>query len=173
MYVNSGTKIKCKCLICNTIWNPYPRDILREHGCPTCSHKRGGSRRRKGHDDFISELAKVSPDIIVEGKYCNSKTKVACRCKKCGYVWNPIPNSLLSGKGCPNCAGRPQKDTKSFVKELSEKQPDIQVLGEYKNSRTPIKVRCRICGKEWETSPKSLLRGRSHKNATSIHSKLG
>jgi len=33
------------------------------------------------------------------------------------------------------------------------------VLGEYINTKTPIKVKCNKCGYEWEPVASSLLRG--------------
>ncbi len=159
-YINSATKIECKCQLCGTYWNASPSDLLEGHGCPTCGRKSSTNKRRKSHDDFVRELASINPDIIVEGQYYNSKANIACRCRTCGYVWSPVPNSLLSGKGCPNCAGRPKKDTSYFVEELSKKHPDIQVLGEYKNNRKGIRVKCKVCGHIWTPTPTSLLSGR-------------
>ena len=159
-YINSTTKIECVCKTCGGSWIAPPRDLLGGHGCPTCALKSRISKRSKGHDSFINELSGINPDVIVEGRYINSKTKIACRCKRCGYVWQPVPNSLLSGKGCPNCAGRPYKDTAIFSKELSQKYPNILVLGEYKNNRKGIKVQCRLCGHIWSPAPMTLLSGK-------------
>ena len=36
---------------------------------------------------------------------------------------------------------------------------NIIVLGEYKNSKTPIEVSCKKCGHVWKVSPNSLLSG--------------
>lgn len=43
------------------------------------------------------------------------------------------------------------------------KYPKIEVIGDYVNGTVKIKVRCRKCGKEWETQPKSLMRSKGCK----------
>ena len=52
-----------------------------------------------------------------------------------------------------------RKTTAQFKAELSRVNPDIEVLGEYKTSKSPIRVRCRVCGHEWEPQPGNLLGG--------------
>ena len=67
--------------------------------------------KKKTHEEYVSEVAAINPDIEVIGGYKNSRTTIEHRCKKCGNVWHPIPNNILSGKGCPECApsGKKQK----------------------------------------------------------------
>lgn len=38
-YKNSKTKLKCKCLIDNTIWYANPSNLLSGKGCPQCAKK--------------------------------------------------------------------------------------------------------------------------------------
>ena len=58
----------------------------------------------------------------------------------------------------------PRKKThEEFVEELSKINPNIEVLGEYKDSRTGIKCKCKVCGymgddkKDWTPRPDKLL----------------
>ena len=44
-----------------------------------------------------------------------------------------------------------------FVSKLRDKNPDITVVGEYRNINTKIRVRCNKCGHEWDVLPCSLL----------------
>lgn len=44
-----------------------------------------------------------------------------------------------------------------FVSRLKDKNPDITVVGEYRNINTKIMVRCDKCGHEWGVLPCSLL----------------
>lgn len=46
-----------------------------------------------------------------------------------------------------------------FVNEISIINPDIEVLGEYTNSREKIKVRCKICEHIWEVRANHLIQG--------------
>lgn len=42
-YVNSNTRISCKCRICGYEWSPVPSSILKGYGCKKCYHN---SRRK-------------------------------------------------------------------------------------------------------------------------------
>ena len=46
------------------------------------------------------------------------------------------------------------------MKDLNNVNPDIEVLGKYINSMTPILVKCKIDGYEWNAVPSRLLIGR-------------
>lgn len=52
-----------------------------------------------------------------------------------------------------------RKTTKEFIEEIKIKSPNIEIIGEYKNQRTRIKVRCKQCGREYMANPISLLVG--------------
>lgn len=55
-----------------------------------------------------------------------------------------------------------KRNTQEFKSDLKTKNPYIEVLGEYTNNITPILVRDKRCGHEWDTTnPNSLLRGTS------------
>ena len=55
------------------------------------------------------------------------------------------------------------------VKLYLDDEYDIELIGEYTGRHNSIKVRCKICGYEWEPRFSSLLRGSSHKNAKTMH----
>ena len=46
-----------------------------------------------------------------------------------------------------------------YVKQLSEINPDIEVVGRYEKSDIPLRFRCKTCGYEWEVKAYNLLRG--------------
>lgn len=52
------------------------------------------------------------------------------------------------------------KTQKQFKSELHNINPKIIVLGEYKNAKTHILVKCKTCGHKWKAIPSNLLRGR-------------
>src|SRR5699024_3877378 len=67
---------------------------------------------------------KKSPKpIILSDEYVNGKTKMKCKCKRCGFEWSAIWDSLSRGRGCPECAGN-QLNTiqrvEKYVLEISE-----------------------------------------------------
>ena len=121
--------------------------------------------KKKTHEDFISEMYIINPNIEIVGEYINIDTKIKCRCKKDGHEWYPRPNDLLhKGGGCPKCAlikqrERQLKTHEKFILELDKINKNIEVLGEYRAARIKLLCKCKICGCQWEVLPCSLLRG--------------
>ena len=98
-YVDSSTKIKCICNICGHEWETLPTSLLQGTGCPKCNI----AKQTKTHDQFIQQLEQVNPDIEVLSTYVNNKTRIKCKCRLDGHIWEATPNNLLSGQGCPKC----------------------------------------------------------------------
>lgn len=51
-----------------------------------------------------------------------------------------------------------RKTTEEFRAELEVNSPSIELLGEYINNRTKVKVRCKVCKNVYESAPTSLRR---------------
>lgn len=115
--------------------------------------------RKKSHEEFVDEIKIKHPNIHILGKYETSKSKILCKCKIDGYVWETIPNVLLRGHGCPKCSKCNRKSTEDFKIEMENKNPNIEIIGEYINSKEKIKCKCKICKEIWEVTPNHLLKG--------------
>lgn len=99
-------------------------------------------------------------EITLISKYKNTRTKVSVKCDVCGYEWNTQTNVLLNTKcGCPNCFGNAKKTTTTFISELEKINPNITILGEYINNKSPILCKCKIDQNQWESTPNNLLSG--------------
>ena len=109
--------------------------------------------------EFIRNVEMVNPNIEVIGSYINANTPITVRCKQCGYEWNASPSNLKNGSGCPRCKRKLKKTNEQFIQELSEVNSFVEPLEEYVGAHTKIKVRCEKCGREWFSSPNTLLRG--------------
>ena len=156
-YKNRNTKILCKCKKCGHEWETTPNCLLKGRGCPKCA-----GNIKLTHKEFMQKFYKQNKyahDIEILGTYINSTTKIKCKCKKDGYEWGVVPNSLLQGTGCPKCGGTGKLTHKEFINRLQQVNPNIQVLGTYTNNSTKIKCRCKIDGYEWEVKPNCLLSG--------------
>lgn len=162
-YIDSRTKIQCCCKICGNMWDGIPNELLRGSGCPNCTH----SRRKKTHEEFIAQLKNIHPNIEVLSKYLGAKQKIECRCKVCNNKWFTTPDHLLHRTGCVACKVRDNITIKrrpraprtheSFVDDMKDINPNIEILGKYFDNKTKIECRCLICGNEWNVLPKSLL----------------
>lgn len=161
-YINSRTKIECKCKICGHIWYPKAGEIK---GCPECDKLNRSNKLRKTHEQFIKELENINPYIEVLDKYINNNTKIECRCKKDGYIWKTRPRQLLSGNGCPKCweirnYTIQTKNNEQFIEEMKVVNHNVIILSEYKNSYTHVECMCKIDNHKWKATPTHLLRGR-------------
>ena len=162
-YVNSRSKVQCRCKKCGREW-AVRSDMVLVRGCPVCNNKRI-TKLNKSHEEFCGELKKVNPEVEVLEKYTSIDTKILVKCKKCGTTWNPIPYNLLKGHGCPICATRESAESSSktqedFIEEVSRFNPNVEIIGQYVNSKVNIKVRCRVCNHVWMANPSHLVRDR-------------
>ena len=123
----------------------------------------------KTHEQFLSEIKLVNPNIEVIGTYSRAVDRIKVRCKRCNLVWEPKAYSLTQGKGCPHCSAikgaknnagaTGAKDTETFKKQLNSVDPSIEVRGKYINNKSKIECRCNRCGNWWSARPDTLLRG--------------
>lgn len=158
-YKDCKTKIDCRCKIDGYEWSSNPNDLLRGHGCAKCA-----GIIKKTHEEFISELEKINPNIEALERYSSRDTKILCKCKIDGNTWYATPKTLLRGHGCPTCSKRHLSELKTkchadYEKELAHKNPKMKMLSEYKNSSEKILVQCQECNHEWWVSPTNLLNG--------------
>lgn len=119
IYTRAVDRIHVRCKRCGLFWEPKAYSLSQGKGCPHCSKiigaaKSKGSTGTKGIDAFKRQLALLNDSIEINGEYKNNKTKVECRCKRCGYVWYARPNSLLLNHGCPRC----MKSGTSFMEQF-------------------------------------------------------
>lgn len=108
---------------------------------------------------FVEKLKRINPNIAIIGEYTKAQEPIRAKCLVCGHEWDPTPNRLLVGKGCPNCAGNLRYTKKSFADSVLKINRDISIIGEYTGKRNRIDVKCDKCGHIWSPIGDSLLRG--------------
>lgn len=145
-------------------WKISPSSLYSGQGCPICAHIKTAEKLTHSHEQFIKELEKVNPNVIVLGKYVHNKEKILVKCKVCNNEWSPTPHSLLRGSGCPICGRREanKKMTmshKEFLNKIQNVNSEIEIIGEYAGVHNKIKLKCLKCSKEWEAEPNSILQG--------------
>lgn len=119
--------------------------------------------KRKTHERFIEEMKMINPTIKIIGKYITAKTRISCECSVCGHSWNPTPDSLIHGYGCPSCGNKKKADSQrksyeQFLNELKLVFPDVEILSEYISARKPIKYKCKKHNYIGNSTPDNLLR---------------
>ncbi len=118
---------------------------------------------KKSDEQFRNELYEINKDLIPLEPYINSKEKIKIKCICCGNVFSSSPSNLLASHGCSICARKSRHDTQCMTKNifksrLDKIQPNLVLLSDYYNSYTKVRVRCKICGNEYNAFPNNLLR---------------
>lgn len=136
--------------------------IKRGQGCRFCGKENKKSGRQKNLCDYnAKELTESKGLEFIKITRENSVLYVYYICPKhrqYGVQRTTLESIRRMKVGCTYCIGR-HKTTESFKAELVDKNPNIEVLGEYINAHTDILCRCLIDGHEWSPTPNDLLTG--------------
>lgn len=98
-YVNAKTPLLCKCNICKSVWKASATNLLRGRRCPKCFGK-----NKYSLEHFKGKLNSINSSIeVISDEYINNRTKLKCKCKLCGNIWEATPSHLLNGTACPEC----------------------------------------------------------------------
>jgi hypothetical protein len=125
-----------------------------------------GQRNKKyTQEEFVQLLKSKQPDVDVVGVYMGAHKPILLHCQKHDIYYSQHPSKALIGQsGCDICATikgkRHRKTHDTFVKELYELSPTIEILSLYINNNEHVKCRCRTCEHEWSASPSNLLAGK-------------
>lgn len=163
-YQDMLTKVHAKCLLCGNEWDVIPASLIRGLGCPKCAKLSTSRKLKKTNEQFVREVEISNNTVEVLDKYIDSHTKIRARCKIHNIIWECLPSALISGTGCPQCRNMKiqsalRKTHEQFVEEIHNVNPNINIVGQYINSRTKLNVKCRICSNEWSVIPCTLQRG--------------
>ena len=161
-YVDATTKIEHKCLIHDIIWKNTPSRMLMGVGCEKCHAEKIYKSKTRTHEEYVEQLKRVDPNILPLEKFITCTTPILHYCKKHNIQWKAIPDNVLRGHGCKECGNekigiKNAKIFKQYQEELYSKFPDIECIGEYVNSTTPVLHKCKKCGYEWMSQPTYIL----------------
>lgn len=123
--------------------------------------------KKKTHGEFVEELKKNNKhfnDIELLSEYTGVKNKISCRCKKCGYRWTTVAESLKMGCGCKLCGRERTKNLQirpldSFLDALHVKRDDIEYVCGYKSMKSVATFRCKKHNELFKTTPLNALGG--------------
>lgn len=164
-YAGTDTPILHRCKICGYRWPLRPARALCGNVCPNCSGK-----IRRTHEEYISQLAQIQPNIEVCEEYVSRHTKILHRCKLDGYEWRPTPGYFFMGGNCPVCVGKkigPAPEYKNSIwasncKEIfSRFMTEEQMKTTMPNSGKKIVMKCPDCGRPKSISPNNVYRTHS------------
>ena len=103
-YLSTRKKIKIRCPI-HGIFEQYPVDHLRGHGCNKCSIENRKILKKKDSNLFLSELLDLYGDRYSFDKviYSGASKKIIVTCPTHGD-FEIEANSFLKGHECPKCS---------------------------------------------------------------------
>ena len=164
-YINADTPILHRCKKHNMTWNISPASALRGAGCRECWIEKLREVRIKNKDDYILELANVSPHIKLIGEYINANTPIQHYCEIHQVSWDISPSNALRGQGCKECCKSKQslsllKTHEQYVLDLFNASSYVEVIENYIDAKTPILHRCLIDGFIWPMAPTNALSGK-------------
>lgn len=169
VYVNNRTDVCVTCRNHGDFWVKPTRHLYRNQGCPECSCKTQWSFE-KFFDELNNRLPHYLDDIEIvnyndictlsEDSFKIEKTEILLKCKIDGHIWKSCGKRMLLNQGCPQCGHRKCGDSlkiskDDFLNQVKEKNPNIlneYTIIEYKNSITPVIVKCNDCGYEFEAN---------------------
>lgn len=164
-YQNIFKKIKIVCPI-HGMFEQLPNNHLLGYGCKEC----GIEERRLTQEEFVKRSNKIHNNkydySLVD--YVNCRTKVKIICKRCGKIFEMVPQDHLDNHGCStcehiigssknrNCIG----DKELFIKKARAVHGDKYdyFFVEYVNRKTPVKIVCPEHGEFWQ-KPSSHTKG--------------
>ena len=169
--LNWKSVIKLECLDCGEQFDISVKQLLRPHPerigriCPRC----------ESEETFLKKLEDMYGSNPYEflSRFNGYNKPLTVKCKDCGYEWTvrSARNLLMSASlpegahPCKQCGiiRNFKKDIDELQKELEKKfgSCDYEFLSADKYSglysKQKIKVRCKICGFEFETRAQNLL----------------
>lgn len=134
--------------------------------------------KNRTHEDFLKEMQKINPTILIRSKYKTATNPIDCKCTIDGYKWTSNGNELLSGRGCKICAiksssQKRKKTHEQFEEEIQNKyNGQISLLSKYTGICDKIKCKCNIDNTVWETTATALLNNNSIACPTCISNKI-
>ena len=139
---------------CASILERTPQAIYAKANKLGLTSKAARPSRAKTNEQYDADLLNNNIPILRIGDYISNRVRITHECSK-GHRWDCVPSSVLSGQGCPYCAGNIKRTTDEFAKLTS-----FKVLGDYVNKETPILLECDQ-GHRWLARPGHITNSKS------------
>lgn len=153
-----------KCLIHDEYWETTPNRTLGGVGCPKCHNERVSKSKTRTQEEYEEELREVNPNIIVLEKYIDCRTRIKHKCLIHDVIWEPYPDNVLKGCGCPKCGNEKigmkcRTPYEIYEEQLKAVNPNIICIGEYRGVSNKVAHKCLLDDCEWEAIPSEILTG--------------
>lgn len=146
-YINSSTKLECKCSKCSSSWLSTWDNLKQNTNCKFCN----GAKLTL--DIVKGKLKEINPNIIIiSDNFNNANDILTYKCLIDGYEWKTTWGSIKNGNGCKRCSGLELLNLDIIKNRLSINSPNIQLLSTlYINSSSKLKFKCLMCNFEFSS----------------------
>lgn len=163
-YIDAKTPITHYCIKHDIYWEALPTNILKGCGCSECGKEKISEKLSLTNEQYLEKLKTNNSNIISLEKYIDMKTPILHKCLIHNVDFFTTPDSALQGCGCYKCksekiSSKTRKTHDQYIKEIFEKDSNIEVIDNYIDSHTPIRHKCKKCEYEWLSSPSNVLNG--------------
>jgi hypothetical protein len=111
-------------------------------------------RGKKSHYEYEMELMALDVPFVPLEEYINSKTPIKHMCFN-EHISYLTPTAVLQNKACDKCKEIDSHQT--YIKNLKNKNPELECLEQFKTSKISILHRHITCGYEWRIRPDGIL----------------
>ena len=106
------------------------------------------------HNELVEAIRGKGLDFAVLDDYVSTRTRLRFLCGKCGQEFLRTPTTILKDMACPYC-----KKLEEIRQRAREKYGEsYEILGPYKDIRTPIAIHHRTCGTTYYKLPPDLFK---------------
>lgn len=169
-YITTKIPVRMRHNTCGNVYRVKPNNFLSGKRCNKCCYKIAASYHKVYEKEFLQRMSEVLDDSYILGKYngWSNPMEITHKCYDGTiHIWNTIPNVVYNQKiHCPRLASKLLADqqrwnTQSFKEKVKKYSEDAyEVLGEYTDSKTPILIRHKACGKEYKVFPNNFMSGK-------------
>lgn len=141
--------------VCNNIYTVTPNHFFYDGNRCRCQIN------IKQPEDFSRRFKEVANNDYEQlTPYRRVHDKIEIKHVSCGHVFSMEPNSFMRGSRCPKCFGKHRKTTEMFKQEVNDlSKGEFELMSEYVNNRTKVKIKHIQCNHEYLVTPKDFLRG--------------
>lgn len=167
VYVNKRTKIQVKHISCGHIFEILPNFfVVNGQRCPKCRYlKSAESKKKTSFEKVMNQLNNIcnKEGYKIVGRYNGYRELIELEHLECNNIFEVKPVNFISvGTRCPKCARnslyeKRRKSPEQYRNEFNNvANNEYELLSDYKNKRTKVRIKHLICGYEYESLPTSF-----------------
>lgn len=149
-YTGYRNEIRCRHNKCGFVFKVKPYYFLSRPKCPNCN------KNDMISIDRIRFIAKNNGfELLSIPNKLRASSRITVKHIRCGSIKKISASYFIKSPFCTLC--KRGKDFSNYVKKATN--GEYEVIGVYKNMDTKLKMKHKICGKEYLTTPHSFHKG--------------